>query len=63
MAPLLFVVLFDKAMDKMHSGSKSQRDSWRTELPRVGLGRDVLELLENEKNKDAVWQGKCSGTV
>lgn len=50
-------------MDKMHSGDKSKRDGWRTELLTAGLGVGVIEQLKNEKRNDAVWQGKCSGTV
>ncbi|MCL7043586.1 hypothetical protein MKW94_006511 [Papaver nudicaule] len=52
-----------KVVDKMQSGGKSKRDGWQTELPKVGLGGDVIDKLREEKEKDVVWQGKCSGTV
>lgn len=60
--PFLFLV-FLQVVEKLQSGGKSRRDTWQTELPRVGLGRGVIDLLENEKAKDVVWQGRCSGTV
>lgn len=47
----------------MQSGVKSKREGWRTELPWAGLGAGVIEKLKEEKSKDVVWQGKCSGTV
>ncbi|XP_058103153.1 sphingosine-1-phosphate lyase isoform X2 [Magnolia sinica] len=50
-------------VEKLQSGGKSKREGWQTELPRFGLGRGVIEMLENEKTKDAAWQGRCSGTV
>uniref|UniRef100_A0A1D1YYE3 Sphingosine-1-phosphate lyase n=1 Tax=Anthurium amnicola TaxID=1678845 RepID=A0A1D1YYE3_9ARAE len=52
-----------KVVDKLQSGSKSKRGTWRTELPGVGLGVGVLENLQEDKEKDVTWQGKCSGTV
>lgn len=52
-----------KVVEKLQSGSKSKRDGWRSELPREGLGGAVIEKLKQEKSNDAVWQGKCSGTV
>ncbi|KAJ6414747.1 hypothetical protein OIU84_003709 [Salix udensis] len=52
-----------KVVEKMQSGNKSKRDSWRSELPREGLGGTVIEKLKEEKSNDVVWQGKCSGTV
>ncbi|KAG1331448.1 Sphingosine-1-phosphate lyase [Cocos nucifera] len=52
-----------KVVDKLQSGSKSKRDNWRAELPNIGLGRRVIEELEDAKSKDVAWQGKCSGTV
>ncbi|KAK1305560.1 Sphingosine-1-phosphate lyase [Acorus calamus] len=52
-----------KVVEKLQSGTKSKRDSWRSELPSVGLGRGVVEKLEDSKRNDVVWQGKCSGTV
>ncbi|KAI3780109.1 hypothetical protein L2E82_10014 [Cichorium intybus] len=52
-----------KVVDKLQSSGKSKRDGWRTELPSTGLGSGVLEQMKNEKQKDAAWQGKCSGTV
>ncbi|KAL5082723.1 hypothetical protein RYX36_011144 [Vicia faba] len=52
-----------KVVDKMQSDGKSKRDGWKTELPSTGLGTSVLEKMKEEKRNDAVWQGKCSGTV
>lgn len=52
-----------QVVEKLQSGNSSKRDGWLTELPGVGLGRGVLERLENSKSKDVAWQGKCSGTV
>ncbi|KAF8378030.1 hypothetical protein HHK36_029363 [Tetracentron sinense] len=52
-----------KVVEKMQSGSKSRRDSWRTELPRPGLRAGVIEKLKDVKSNDVIWQGKCSGTV
>ncbi|KAB5573223.1 hypothetical protein DKX38_000417 [Salix brachista] len=52
-----------KVVEKMQSGSKSKREGWRSELPREGVGAAVIEKLKEEKRKDAIWQGKCSGTV
>ncbi|CAA6659940.1 unnamed protein product [Spirodela intermedia] len=52
-----------KVVDKLQSGDKSKKDSWRTELPGAGLGEAVLEKLHEDKRKDVMWQGKCSGTV
>lgn len=50
-------------MDKLQSGDKSKKDGWRTELPDAGLGKAVLEKLHEDKRKDVMWEGKCSGTV
>ncbi|KAL4573769.1 hypothetical protein LXL04_020586 [Taraxacum kok-saghyz] len=52
-----------KVVEKLQSSGKSQRDGWRTELPGSGLGNRVIEQMKAEKQKDAAWQGKCSGTV
>ncbi|XXG41559.1 hypothetical protein AAC387_Pa01g1998 [Persea americana] len=52
-----------KVVETLQSGNKSKRDTWRTELPSIGLERGVIVLLENEKENDPVWQGRCSGTV
>ncbi|GMN49277.1 hypothetical protein TIFTF001_018438 [Ficus carica] len=52
-----------KVVDKLNSGGKSKREGWRTELPSAGLGAAVIERMKDEKAKDAVWQGKCSGTI
>ncbi|XP_008809535.2 sphingosine-1-phosphate lyase [Phoenix dactylifera] len=52
-----------KVVDKLQSGSKSKKDNWRTELPNIGVGREVIQELEDTKSKDVTWQGKCSGTV
>lgn len=48
-------------MDKLQGSSN--RDGWRTELPKSGLGDNVLVQMRDEKQKDVTWQGKCSGTV
>ncbi|TQE09211.1 hypothetical protein C1H46_005146 [Malus baccata] len=52
-----------KVVDKLQSGGKSGRESWRTELPSSGLGVGVIEKMKDEKSKDVAWQGKCSGAV
>ncbi|EEF47441.1 sphingosine-1-phosphate lyase [Ricinus communis] len=52
-----------KVVDKLQSGSKSKREGWRVELPMEGLGTEIIEKMKEEKRNDAVWQGKCSGTV
>ncbi|KDP26835.1 hypothetical protein JCGZ_17993 [Jatropha curcas] len=52
-----------KVVDQLQSGTKSKRESWRSELPREGLGTRVIEEMKEEKRNDVVWQGKCSGTV
>ncbi|XP_057777001.1 sphingosine-1-phosphate lyase [Salvia miltiorrhiza] len=52
-----------KVVDKLQGSGKSKRDGWRTELPRVGLGGEVVDQMKDEKLKDVAWQGKCSGTV
>ncbi|XP_073222300.1 sphingosine-1-phosphate lyase [Cicer arietinum] len=52
-----------KVVDKMQSDGKSKREGWNTELPNAGLGTSALEKMREEKRNDAVWQGKCSGTV
>ncbi|XP_027350832.1 sphingosine-1-phosphate lyase isoform X2 [Abrus precatorius] len=52
-----------KVVDKLQSDSKSKREGWETELPSIGLGTSVLEKMTEEKRNDAVWRGKCSGTV
>jgi sphinganine-1-phosphate aldolase len=50
-------------VDKLQSDGKSKREGWKTELPSTGLGTSVLEKMSEEKRNDAIWQGKCSGTV
>ncbi|XP_060969263.1 sphingosine-1-phosphate lyase [Cannabis sativa] len=52
-----------KVVDKLNSGGKSKRQGWRTELPSVGMGAGVIDIMKDEKRKDVAWQGKCSGTV
>ncbi|CAN1838346.1 Sphingosine-1-phosphate lyase [Linum perenne] len=52
-----------KVVDKMQSGTKSKREGWLSELPKEGLGPQVLVKLKEEKDKDVDWRGKCSGTV
>lgn len=52
-----------KVVEKMQSDGKSKREGWQTELPSTGLGTSILEKMREEKRKDVIWQGKCSGTV
>ncbi|KAJ1435490.1 Pyridoxal phosphate-dependent decarboxylase [Sesbania bispinosa] len=52
-----------KVVDKLQSDSKSKREGWKTQLPSTGLGTSVLVKMREEKRNDAIWQGKCSGTV
>ena len=52
-----------QVVNQLQSGSKSKRDGWRTELPKAGLGGEVLEKMKDEKRNDVAWKGKCSGTV
>ncbi|XP_027099874.1 sphingosine-1-phosphate lyase-like isoform X1 [Coffea arabica] len=52
-----------KVVDKMQTSGKSKRDDWISELPRTRLGAGVIEKMKDEKQKDVVWQGRCSGTV
>ncbi|KAK4413144.1 Sphingosine-1-phosphate lyase [Sesamum alatum] len=52
-----------KVVDKLQGSGKSKRDGWTTELPKVGLGVEVIDKMKDEKQKDVEWQGKCSGTV
>ncbi|XP_011624881.1 sphingosine-1-phosphate lyase isoform X2 [Amborella trichopoda] len=52
-----------KVVDKLQSGIKCKRESWQTELPHIGLGREVIGRLTSQKEKDVNWQGRCSGTV
>ncbi|KAF7836805.1 sphingosine-1-phosphate lyase [Senna tora] len=52
-----------KVVNKLQSDVKSKKEGWRTDLPRAGLGMEVIEKMRHEKSKDVIWQGKCSGTV
>ncbi|KAL2519731.1 Sphingosine-1-phosphate lyase [Abeliophyllum distichum] len=52
-----------KVVTKLQASGKSKREGWRNELPRAGLGGMVIEKMKDEKQNDAAWQGKCSGTV
>ncbi|KFK44675.1 hypothetical protein AALP_AA1G288900 [Arabis alpina] len=52
-----------KVVDQLQSGSSSKKKNRAEELPVKGLGVEVLEKMEVEKRNDAIWQGKCSGTV
>lgn len=52
-----------QVVDQLQSGGKSKRESWRTELPSVGFGAEVIENMKEIKRKDVAWQGRCSGTV
>ena len=51
-----------KAVEKMQASGKS-RDGWRDYLPTAGLGDGVIKTMRDVKEKDVIWQGKCSGTV
>ncbi|KAL3677047.1 hypothetical protein R1sor_026995 [Riccia sorocarpa] len=53
----------NKVIDKLQSNMKAERECWRTELPSIGLGPQVIEQLKAEKSRDKKWQGKCSGAV
>lgn len=59
----MLVLVLLQVVDKLQASGKSKRDGWRTELPRTGLGEGVIGKMKEEKQKDVVWQGKCSGTV
>ncbi|KAL6529354.1 Dihydrosphingosine phosphate lyase [Orobanche gracilis] len=52
-----------KVVDKLQGSGKLKRDGWRTELPRAGLGVEVISKMKDDKQKDVTWQGKCSGVV
>jgi len=52
-----------QVVDQLQSGSSSKKKNKTEVLPVKGLGVEVLEKMENEKRNDAIWQGKCSGTV
>ncbi|CAA2995125.1 sphingosine-1-phosphate lyase [Olea europaea subsp. europaea] len=52
-----------KVVTNLQASGKSKREGWRTELPKAGLGGMVIEKMKDEKQNDAAWQGKCSGTV
>ncbi|XP_010499293.1 PREDICTED: sphingosine-1-phosphate lyase isoform X3 [Camelina sativa] len=52
-----------KVVDQLQSGSSSKKKNRAETLPVKGLGVEVLEKMETEKRNDAIWQGKCSGTV
>ncbi|EPS72842.1 hypothetical protein M569_01913, partial [Genlisea aurea] len=52
-----------KVVNQLQSSQKSTRRDWRTELPGLGLGMEVIDKLKDEKQKDNAWQGRCSGTV
>lgn len=56
-------LVIEQVVDKLQSDGKSKREGWKTELPSMGLGTSVIEKMREEKRNDAVWQGKCSGTV
>ncbi|GMH17425.1 hypothetical protein Nepgr_019266 [Nepenthes gracilis] len=47
----------------MQSSIKSKRDGWRAELPKIGSGCGVIEIMKEEKKNGVAWQGKYSGTV
>lgn len=55
--------LLMQVVNKLQGSGKSKRDGWRTEFPLAGLGGAVIDKMKDEKQKDVVWQGKCSGTV
>ncbi|CAN8304065.1 unnamed protein product [Cochlearia groenlandica] len=52
-----------KVVDQLQSGGSSKKKNKAEELPLKGLGVEVIEKMEIEKSNDAIWQGKCSGTV
>lgn len=59
----MWVLVKFQVVDKLQASGKSKRDGWKTELPFTGLGVGVIEKMKDEKQKDVVWKGKCSGTV
>lgn len=59
----VFFFFATQVVDQLQSSGKSARDGWKTELPKTGLGVEVLEQMKDVKQKDPAWQGKCSGTV
>ncbi|CAI9756368.1 unnamed protein product [Fraxinus pennsylvanica] len=69
MCDLLWLLVVDQRKEmpnvvtKLQASGKSKREGWRTELPSAGLRAMVIEKMKEEKQKDATWQGKCSGTV
>lgn len=60
---MLFVTFTLQVVDQLQSGSSPNKKNRAEELPAKGLGVEVLVKMENEKRNDAIWQGKCSGTV
>lgn len=64
LAPLSKQLSFDvQVVNQLQGSGESKKDGWRTELPKDGLGVEVIGLMKDEKQKDVIWQGKCSGTV
>lgn len=53
----------DKVVAKLQASAAGKRKHWRMQLPREGLGLQVLDRLKEIKAEDKMWQGKCSGTV
>lgn len=51
-----------KVMDKLTSGTKG-KELWATELPKQGLGPQVIERMLEIKKQDKPWEGRCSGAV
>lgn len=49
-------------MDKLTSGTKG-KELWATELPKQGLGPQVIERMLEIKKQDKPWEGRCSGAV
>lgn len=51
-----------QVMDKLESGKK-EREFWATELPKQGLGPQVIDRMQELKSQDKPWEGRCSGAV
>jgi sphinganine-1-phosphate aldolase len=53
----------EQVIDKLQSSAKAEKLCWASELPREGLGAQVLEQIKEIKSRDKHWQRCCSGAV
>eukprot|EP00249_Psilotum_nudum_P016971 c26084_g1_i3 orf=239-1855(+) len=53
----------DAVVERLQRVQNSERESWQSELPQIGMGSAVLERLQREKSRDVHWQGRSSGAV